>query len=281
MSLSSPESEPVLPAGIPCWVELGCLDESTIQHFYSGLFGWQYQLHRDPAAPTGRYSVATLGGVPVGGAYRVAPGGPAGWTIHLAVQNTSATAEWVRSLGGQVTLGPIDIPDRGSILHAVDPSGAPIVFWRPAASWAFGTGSVNTFSGADLNTHNGQAADYFYTRLFNYTTRQFGDSDTVDYVEWLIAHEPVLYRYVMGTEYHPDTPPHWLVYFEVDPARGTDAAAGHALMLGGTVVLQPYDTPFGRMAIIADPEGAVFAIIDHSRVLEGWGRAEVDDPYDD
>jgi hypothetical protein len=46
-------------------------------------------------------------------------------------------------------------------------------------------------------------------------------------------------------------------------------------------VIQPYDTPFGRMSILADPEGAVFAVIDHSRITEGWGRAEVDDPYDD
>jgi uncharacterized protein len=281
MSRSSPASEPVIPSGIPCWIELGCNDEPTIQQFYGGLFGWRYQLRRDPATPTGRYSVATLNGVPVGGCYRVGAGGPAGWTIHLAVQNTASTAEWVETLGGRITLGPIEIPERGNILHAVDPSGAPIVFWRPPASWAFGTGTTNTFTGADLNTHDGVAADHFYTKLFNYTSHQIGDTTTVDYVEWLLAHEPVLYRYVMGSEYQPDTPPHWMVYFEVDPARGTDAAAGHALMLGGTVVVQPYDTPFGRMAILADPDGAVFAIIDHTRVLEDWGRAEVDDPFDD
>lgn len=281
MSLGSPANEPAIPSGIPCWIELGCNDELAIQHFYGGLFGWRYQLRRDPATPTGRYSVATLNGVPVGGCYRVGIGGAAGWTIHLAVQNTASTAEWVETLGGRITLGPIDIPDRGNILHAVDPSGAPIVFWRPPANWAFATGTTNTFTGADLNTHDGAAADRFYGKLFNYSSRQIGDNTTVDYAEWLLAHEPVLYRYVMGSEYRPDTPPHWMVYFEVDPARGTDAAAGHALMLGGTVVIQPYDTPFGRMAIIADPEGAVFAIIDHTRVLEDWGRAEVDDPFDD
>jgi predicted enzyme related to lactoylglutathione lyase len=90
----------------------------------------------------------------------------------------------------------------------------------------------------------------------------------------------VLYRYVMGSEYSPQTPPHWMIYFEVDPARGTDATAGQAIMLGGNVVIQPYDTPFGRMAILADPDGAVFAVIDHSRAVS-TGRAEVDDPYDD
>jgi hypothetical protein len=197
------------------------------------------------------------------------------------VQNTASTAEWVETLGGRVTLGPVEIPERGSILHAIDASGAPIVFWRPPANWDFGAGSTNTFVGADLNTHDAIAADRFYRKLFNYTTRQLGNSSTADYAEWLLANEPVLYRYVMGSEYLPDTPPHWMVYFQVDPARGTDAAAGHALMLGGTVVIQPYDTPFGRMAILADPEGAVFAIIDRTQVHQDWGRAEVDDPYDD
>jgi hypothetical protein len=52
-------------------------------------------------------------------------------------------------------------------------------------------------------------------------------------------------------------------------------------MLGGSVVVQPYDTSFGRVAILADPDGAVFAVIDHSRTLDDVGRAEVDDPYDD
>jgi predicted enzyme related to lactoylglutathione lyase len=163
----------------------------------------------------------------------------------------------------------------------VDPTGAPVVFWQPAASWEFGTGVPNTFSGADLNTYDGAVADHFYCKLFNYTSQQIGNTTSIDYAEWLIDHQPVLYRYVMGPEYRPDTPPHWMVYFEIDPASGTDAACARALMLGGQVVIQPYDTAYGRMAILADPDGSVFAVIDHSQVLEGVGRAEVDDPYDD
>jgi predicted enzyme related to lactoylglutathione lyase len=280
MSLGSPAIQPVVPSGIPCWIELACSNEPEMQAFYGSLFGWDYQMKRDPATPTGRYSIASLGGVAVGGMYRVAAGRPPGWIVHLAVQHTASTAEWVESLGGRVTLGPVEIPDRGSILHATDPTGAPVVFWETAETWEFGSGVPDTFSGADLNTHDGAAADHFYCRLFNYTSQQIGDSTTVDYAAWHIDHVPVAYRYVMGREYSPDTPPHWMVYFEVDPARGADAAAGQAIMLGGNVVIQPYDTSFGRMAILADPDGAVFAVIDHSRSVD-FGRAEVDDPYDD
>ncbi|AUI60768.1 VOC family protein [Amycolatopsis sp. BJA-103] len=281
MSLGSAAHTSVIPSGIPCWIELACRDEAATQAFYSGLFDWEFTVQRDPATPNGRYSIATLNGVPTGGLYRSGTDGPSGWSVHISVPQAAAAAEWVDSLGGRVTLGPMTIPHRGNIVHAVDACGAHVVFWEPPATWEFATGVPNTFSGADLNTHDGAAADHFYCRLFNYTSHQIGDGTSLDYAEWLIEHEPVLYRYVMGSEYRADTPPHWMVYLELDPARGADAAAGQALMLGGAVVVQPYDTPYGRMAILADPDGSVFAVIDHSRAIEGWGSAEVDDPYDD
>lgn len=281
MSTSIPAASSILPSGMPCWVELASTDEAVAQEFYSRLFGWTYRLHRDPATRTGRYLVGSLGPADVGGLYRAERGWPSTWTINLAVQNTANAAGWVEHLGGGVTLGPIRLHHRGSILHAVEPSGTPVVFWQPPPSWDFASGVPNTFSAADLNTHDGMAADNFFCRLFNYTAVQIGDSQGIDYLEWRLDNEPVLYRYVMGPEYPPDARPHWMVYFEVDPARGTDATAGHALMLGGSVIVEPYDTSWGRIAILADPTGAMFSVIDHSLTTEDWGRAEVDDPYDD
>jgi hypothetical protein len=280
MSLDSARPSPV-PAGLPCWVEVSCLDEAVTKQFYTGLFGWKYGVRRDPAAPTGRYWIASMGGTPTSVLYQRGTRSAPGWTLHISVPHTASAAEWVEHLGGTVTLGPMAIPGRGNILHAVDACGAPVVFWETPEDWEFATDEPNAFSGADLNTHDGVAADHFYTKLFTYSCHQIGDGESVDYAEYLIDHTPVLYRYVMGAEYRRDTPPHWMVYFEVDPARGVDATAGQALMLGGSVVVQPYDTPFGRVAILADPDGAVFAVIDHSRTLDDVGRAEVDDPYDD
>ncbi|HVV13711.1 VOC family protein [Amycolatopsis sp.] len=280
MALGPQVTRSILPSGIPCWIELATLDEEVAQRFYNGLFGWNFDLNRDPAAPTGRYLIASLGGIDVAGVYRAAPDQPSLWTINVSVGNTATAAEWVVHLGGKITLGPVEIPGRGSILHATDPAGAPVVFWQPE-NWSFATGLPNTFATADLNTHDGEAADGFFCRLFSYTARQIGDTRGVDYAEWVLDQQAVLYRYVMGPEYPPETLPHWLVYFEVEPARGADATAGHALMLGGRVVIDPYDSPWGRIAVLADPGGAVFAIVDRTRRLEDFGRAEVDDPYDD
>ncbi|NIH84839.1 VOC family protein [Amycolatopsis granulosa] len=280
MSVGSSAPSP-LPSGVPCWVELASVDEAASHRFYEGLFGWTFLLSRDPATRTGRYLIGTLGGVPVGGLYQAAPGQASAWMVNISVHNAHTAANWVRRLGGTVTLEPTVLPQRGCIVHGIEPSGAPFVLWQPPPDWVFATGYPNTFDGADLNTRDGAAADHFFCRLFQYTSLQVGDSRGIDYAEWRLEQEPVLYRYVMGPEYPPQTPPHWMVYFAVDPARGADATAGHALMLGGTVLVEPYDTPWGRMAILADPAGAVFSIIDHTQVGEGWGRAEVDDPYDD
>lgn len=281
MTVDPRTSQSILPPGTPCWVELATLDEAAAQRFYTGLFGWTCYVHRDPATANGRYFIAALGARDVAGFYRAAADQPSQWTINIAVHSVAHAAEWTEHLGGTVTLGPVTIPNRGSIVHVTDPAGAPAVFWQPGGSWDFATGAPNTFANADLNTHHGDAADGFFCRLFNYSSRQIGQERGVDYVEWLLDHEPVLYRYVMGPEYPPETLPHWMIYFEVDPARGTEATAGHAIMLGGTVLVEPYDSPWGRIAVIADPGGAVFSIVDRTLALEDYGRAEVDDPYDD
>ena len=54
-------------------------------------------------------------------------------------------------------------------------------------------------------------------------------------------------------------PPHWLVYFAVDDC---DATAAKAKSLGARVGVEPFDVEnVGRMSILADPQGAGFAVI--------------------
>lgn len=281
MTIGAPFTSSIIPSGLPCWIELATTDEAAAQDFYGQLFGWTFRIARDSSVPTARYLTASLHNLDVAGLHQSWAGWASAWMVRVSVASTVHAAGWVEHLGGKLLLGPIDVPHRGSVLHAMDPSGAPVVLWAVPPDWEFTTGLPNTFSSADLNTHDGAATDYFFSRLFNYKSVRIGDQPGLDYVEWRLDQQPVLYRYVMGPEYHPDTAPHWMVYFEVEPARGTDATAGHALMLGGGVVVEPYDSPWGRTAVLADPMGATFSIVDRSRTTKDWGRAEVDDPYDD
>lgn len=278
MTLGSVTAGAVPAPGTPCWIDLATTDEAAAQAFYHALFGWTFTSHVDPA--TGVYTVATLDGVQVAGLYRAVPRQPPGWMLHLAVANARTAATWVSSLGGRVILAPVDIPGRGTIAHISDPGGAPLVLWQVPEAWQFGTAMPGTFSGTDLNTRDGELADDFYCRLFGYTSHRIGYGHRVDYAEWRLD-TPVLYRYVMGSEYPSTTPAHWMIYLKVDPMVGTDATARHATRVGGSVLLPPFDTSFGRTAVLADPSGAAFAVIDHATAVEEWGRAEVDDPYAD
>ena len=53
----------------------------------------------------------------------------------------------------------------------------------------------------------------------------------------------------------PDVPAHWSVTFAVDDA---DATARRATELGGNVIVPPFDAPWVRMTVVADPQGATF-----------------------
>lgn len=54
-------------------------------------------------------------------------------------------------------------------------------------------------------------------------------------------------------EDQPDTPAHWSVTFAVADA---DASAQKAEELGATILAPPFDAPWVRMTVIADPQGA-------------------------
>ena len=56
----------------------------------------------------------------------------------------------------------------------------------------------------------------------------------------------------------PGVPNHWQVYFAIADA---DAAAAKVGELGGAVMVEPFDIPVGRIAVVSDPQGAVFSII--------------------
>ena len=53
-------------------------------------------------------------------------------------------------------------------------------------------------------------------------------------------------------------PPHWTSYFAVDD---TDAACEQAAAAGGEVRVPAFHTPFGRIAVLSDPFGATFSVV--------------------
>jgi uncharacterized protein len=115
--------------GALSWNELNTRDIPAAEEFYGAIFGWTFETEDLGAA--GRYTTISLGGSPVGGILNQRERGvpeevPAYWATYFAVEDTDATVEKARGLGGSVMMEPTDIPaGRFSILG--DPHGAMFV----------------------------------------------------------------------------------------------------------------------------------------------------------
>lgn len=110
----------------------------------------------------------------------------------------------------------------------------------------------------ELRTKDLPAAMEFYSKLFGWELPQTKISP-MDYKE--ICLNGTAYGGMMpmeGDEWG-DAPSHWATYIAVDSADDTVAKITEN---GGSVRVPPFDAPgVGRMAMVADPSGADFAII--------------------
>jgi uncharacterized protein len=101
------------------WNELISPDVAKAGEFYKKVFGWE------PApVPDGSYTEFKLNGDSIaGGMAPPMPGIPPIWGIYFATDDTDATIEKIKSLGGGVINGPMDIPI-GRFAVCADPQGA-------------------------------------------------------------------------------------------------------------------------------------------------------------
>lgn len=246
------------PQGTPNWVDLQTTDQAGAKAFYEGLFGWTFN---DLPMPDGAvYSMADLGDEQVAAIAPQSPelaaaGAPPLWNTYLAVDSVDDAAGQVEAAGGQVAMAPFDITDAGRMAFVLDPGGAAAALWQ--ANKHIGATLVNepgTVMWNELITSN-SAAPKFYERVLGMTTAPMDDPTMGPYTLFMVNGEMV------GGTTAPQSagePSRWHVYFAVADA---DAAAATIAELGGTVLAGPFDTPVGRMAVAADPQGAAFSII--------------------
>ncbi len=243
--------------GTPNWVDLQTTNQDAAKAFYAGLFGWTYDDQPMPQGPV--YSMAMLGAHPVAAIASQSPelaaaGAPPMWNTYLAVDSVDDAVARVEAAGGKVAMAPFDVMDAGRMAFVLDPAGAAVALWQ--ANHHIGATLVNEPGAVVWNElmTTDPAAVAFYTGVLGLTT------STID----MGGEEYTMFeadgKIVGGTTapQMPGVPNHWQVYFEVADA---DAAVAKAAELGGAVLIQPFDLPVGRMAVISDPQGAVFSII--------------------
>jgi predicted enzyme related to lactoylglutathione lyase len=271
-----PERDGYLP-GVPCWADAAEPDPEAAVDFYSGLFGWEFESVMPEGAP-GQYFMGRLRGLDVAAVGSIPESMPpmAMWNTYVWVESADETASKVRDAGGQVVMEPFDIMDSGRMAVFADPEGAVFCVWQ--ADQHRGSRLVNehgtvVFNG--LATRDVARARDFYGAVFGWTTLQMPGAEMwtlPGYGDYLERDNPGLRQLTIDTgapeeyvdvvasinpipENEPDTPAHWSVTFGVDDA---DEIASRAAELGGRVIAPPFDAPWVRMTVIADPQGATF-----------------------
>lgn len=272
-----PERDGYIP-GVPSWVDTSQPDPEAATRFYGDLFGWDLEDVMPPDAP-GSYFMARIRGGDVAAIGGVPEGAPpvAMWNTYIQVDSADDTASKVRDAGGNVAMEPFDVMGAGRMAVFTDPEGAMFCVWEPkehkGARVVNEHGSLNFNT---LNTRDVEGAKAFYGAVFGWGTLDLGSGDDMwtlaAYGDHLEEKTPGLRKNMaeMGAperfadvvaaiqripDDQADTPAHWSVTFAVDDADGIAAKAEE---LGGKVVVAPFDAPWVRTAVLADPAGATF-----------------------
>ena len=244
-------------AGTPCWVDLGVPDFSQAQAFYAGLFGWDIQQGPPDA---GGYAMCMKDGRAAAGiGPKMGPAdAPTVWMTYISTDDADATAARVKAAGGQVIAEPFDVMDAGRMAVAIDPAGAVFGIWQPLAHT--GAGVANEPGAVTWNeqlSRDFEGSQAFYRDVFGYDYNDMS-SDDFRYASFRVGGADVGGIGELGPQFPADIPANWTTYFAVQDA---DTAVAKVTELGGSVLRAPWDTPFGRMAVVSDNQGAPFAIM--------------------
>jgi predicted enzyme related to lactoylglutathione lyase len=247
--------------GTFCWVELATTDPDAAKNFYTSLFGWTFA---DLPGPDGVYTTWKVHGLEHGAMHTALPEGvPPHWLLYIAVTSVDASIAKARGAGATVLMEPTDVMDYGRMAVIRDPAEAVVALWQ--ARKHIGARIINTTATlcwSELVVRDTRAATEFYTKLFGWradTKKAVLPEEQTDYTEWVIAGNHIGGMLPM-TEEWGDAPPHWMAYFQVtDCAESVDKAK----KLGGHVEFGPLPIEdVGRFALIRDPQGAYFSIIE-------------------
>jgi uncharacterized protein len=253
------------PAGSFCWIELATTDQNAAKSFYGSIFGWAP--NDMPMGPDAFYTIFKLDGRDAAAGYTLRPDQiaqhvPPHWMLYIQVDNVDASAAKVPQLGGNVIVAPFDVMDAGRMAVIQDPTGAYFCLWQSNRSTGTQIAQVHgTLCWADLSTPDPERAKAFYSGLFGWQL-MVGEKDTSGYLH-IKNGEHFIGGVPPAAHRQPGVPPHWLAYFQVDDV---DATANKAKEMGAKLFLPPMSMEgVGRMSVIADPQGAVFAIFKSAR----------------
>jgi predicted enzyme related to lactoylglutathione lyase len=242
-------------------VELVTPDLVAAKRFYGGLLGWTF---RDIEGGRADYAEASLGGHQVAGLiHRDIPAGehrqPA-WLSFIAVRDADAAAKIAQQSGAKLLFGPRDMPDRGREAVLADPQGAVFAILASSSGDPPDTlAAPGEWIWSSLITTDPDADAGFYQTLFGYEVFDLDAGEDSQHLMFAsddyarASANPLPVR-------KPDLRPHWLNFIHVED---TVKMTAKVIALGGRVLVEPrLDRQGGKVAVVADPTGAVFGLLE-------------------
>jgi hypothetical protein len=219
------------------------------------LFDWE--AIDNPVGENMVYSVMQIGGKNVAA---ISPqpqqqrdaGVPPAWNSYITVESADAAADRAQKLGATVHAPAFDVMDIGRMAVIQDPQGAFFEVWEPrqhiGASLVNAPGALtwNELASTDLDV-----SAEFYRELFDWKIEPFEGMEGYLGIQNAEGQSNGGIRAAAENE-----PSYWLVYFGADDA---EAGAAKATELGATALAQ-MDVGVGKIAVLQDPQGAVFAL---------------------
>ncbi|MCA0377627.1 MAG: VOC family protein [Gemmatimonadetes bacterium] len=239
----------------PVWFDLSTSDLEAAKASYGELFGWSYQ---SGGEALGHYTMAFRNGLPAAAIAPKMPGQeafPTTWTVYLGVADIAAATAQVTALGGGIMVPPMHIPGNGHMAIATDPDGAVFGLWQadpfPGARIE---GEHGAMCWAEVACPNAERNATFYATLLGLRVEKM----EVPGVTYFTLHdgEPAVMGVMQMDEQWAGIPPHWMPYFAV---ADLDAANATFQRHGGTLMHGPIPSPYGRIMVVKDAQGAVFS----------------------
>jgi uncharacterized protein len=243
------------------FVELVTPDLAAAMQFYAGLFNWTF---RDIPGDGIKYAEASLDGRPVAGlVQRDVPAGehrqPA-WLTFIATRDVDTTEQLAVQHGAKVLFEPHSIPDRGREAIFADPQGA--VFAVVASSSGDPPDLLaepGEWIWSSLMTTDPDTDAAFYQTLFDYEIFELPAPDGAEHLLFASDNYARASANALPAN-RPNAHPNWLNYIRVDDAV---AMAAKVVTLGGRVLVEPrVDRHGGKVAVVADPLGAPFGLLE-------------------
>ena len=240
------------PAGTPTWIDVMWPDAAAARTFYQAVFGWEF----DIGGPEfGNYTTARLGKYTAAGIVGSEPNAQAAWNLYFATPDVIADTARAVKQGASVIAPAMVVGEFGGMATCQDPTGAMFSLWQGGQHvGAQVTDEPGSMAWCELYTPDAKKARDFYANLLGATVELMPGMEY-----YVLKHgEQQLCGIMQIDPSWGKMAPHWVSYFAVASA---DETAALVTQLGGKQMGGIDDSPFGRLAALADPAGALFKVI--------------------